>query len=324
MKSTSRTIFLIFSSFISAITLTFLLVNLDWKSIQSLSAQIRWQWVVISFVIYFLNIFLRTERYKNLLNSRSASNLELLSITSLHNLFTYILPARTGELSYLFLTKDRLKAPLAEGTATLFASRIYDLLSTSLIFLLALPFTWHKLPRWANQASLIFSILVIAIYFVVFIFLRSKTTFLNRFETFGPTAKRVWLFIKRLIAELQAIQHNNKHYRIGLLTVGIWTCLYTNFYIMCRALNFSVNFFQVILVSLIMIPLSLTPVQGFANLGSHELTWVIVLMVFGTSYQTALNVAVGTHFLTIANILFFGLLSLIALRLHPRKYQAQE
>jgi glycosyltransferase 2 family protein len=313
MRMPSRTILFLISAFISALTIVIILKNIDWQTIHNLSLRMQWQWIGFSFAAYFLNLFLRSMRFKTLLQSQSISNRGLLVVTSLHNMFNYILPARSGELSYLILAKDRLNVSLVEGTASLFASRVYDFLTTTFILLFVLPFAWNKLPYWIIQSSLIFSAIVIVVCAII-ILLISKVDKLGSFSPIHPRIEHLYSLFKKVIVMLSEIKKKNIHYRIGLLTVGIWFCLYTNMFFICRALNYSVDYFQVILVSLVMIPLSLLPVQGFVDLGTHELAWVTVMMVSGVSYQTALDIAIGTHFLLMTVILSFGLISMITIQ----------
>jgi uncharacterized protein (TIRG00374 family) len=313
MKPATRTAILALSGILSAAILVYMFATLDWQEVYLLAKRLRWPWLISSLLAYFVSLVLRTERFRDLLYSQSPRRLELLTITSLHNMFNYLLPARSGELSYLFLTKDRLKMPLSESAATLFASRVYDFLSTALILLVVLPFAWDKLPSWALRASLTFSLGVIGICVFIFILVQNASV-LNRISPSRLWLSRLWSWFKKVIAGLQEIQRRKKHLRVALLTIGIWACLYANLFFICRGLGYEVDFFQVILVSLLMIPLSLAPVQGFANLGTHELAWVTILMIFGSAYQSALYVAFGTHFLAMAIILFYGLLSLAVMQ----------
>ncbi len=50
-----------------------------------------------------------------------------------------------------------------------------------------------------------------------------------------------------------------------------------------------------IVVSIIMVPMTLLPFQGVANLGTHEAGWIIALSLFGQPQETALTIAVGSH-----------------------------
>lgn len=316
MKPATRTLILIFSAVLSLAVLAYMFARLDWQQVCLLMTHLRWPWLLLSLLAYFISLLLRTERFRDLLYSRFPRRLDLLAVTGLHNMFNYIMPARSGELSYLFLTKDRFKTPLSEGAASLFASRVYDFLSTALILLIVLPFAWNKLPAWALQISLLFSLAVIGVCALIFSLVKNSQV-LRRFSPPYPWLARLWLFFERTIAGLQEIQRGRKHMRVALLTIFIWVCLYANLFFICQGVGYGVDFFQVILVSLLMIPLSLAPVQGFANLGTHELAWVTVLMIFGASYESALYVAFGTHFLVMSIILFYGLLSLIAVRFLP-------
>lgn len=318
MKSFARTAILILSVVITAGILVYMFTSLDREKVRFLVAHVRWPWLLFSLLAYFISLALRSLRFQALIYSRSPAHWDLLAVTSLHNMFNYILPARSGELSYLFLTKERFKTPFGEGIASLFASRVYDFLSTAILLLLALPFAWAKFPSWALKASLTFCVAVIGICTLVLILVQ-RAEILDRFSPSRPLAARFWLLLKRTVAGLQEIQRRRKHAQVALLTVGIWACLYANLFFICRGLGYAVDFFQVILVSLLMIPLSLAPVQGFANLGTHELAWVTILMIFGATYETSIYIAFGTHFLVMSIIVFYGLMSLVSLRIFPSR-----
>ena len=53
--------------------------------------------------------------------------------------------------------------------------------------------------------------------------------------------------------------------------MGIWLCINSNFFLITLGLGYDFNFFQIVVVSIILVPVELFPIQGFANLGAHEL-----------------------------------------------------
>jgi uncharacterized membrane protein YbhN (UPF0104 family) len=60
-----------------------------------------------------------------------------------------------------------------------------------------------------------------------------------------------------------------------------------------------------------MVPLTLLPLQGFANIGTHEIGWASVLIAFGYPYKTALAIAVGSHFVLLVSVLLVGGISFL-------------
>ena len=57
---------------------------------------------------------------------------------------------------------------------------------------------------------------------------------------------------------------------------------------------------------MVMIPLTLLPLQGFANIGTHEVGWTSVLVAFNYPYETALAIAAGSHFVLLLSVLISG------------------
>ena len=79
--------------------------------------------------------------------------------------------------------------------------------------------------------------------------------------------------MNRLFDSLKVIDQRKLYWRMWLLTISIWLCVQTNFYLIVHSLGYRLNFFQMIVVSIIMVPMTLLPLQGFANLGTHEIGW---------------------------------------------------
>jgi uncharacterized membrane protein YbhN (UPF0104 family) len=67
-----------------------------------------------------------------------------------------------------------------------------------------------------------------------------------------------------------------------------------------------VAFYHIAIISMVMIPLTLLPLQGFANLGTHEIGWTSVLVAFDYPYKTALAIAAGSHFVLLLSVLVSG------------------
>jgi hypothetical protein len=67
-----------------------------------------------------------------------------------------------------------------------------------------------------------------------------------------------------------------------------------------------------VVVSIIMIPMTLLPLQGFANLGTHEIGWVAAFRLFGYSANASLNIAISSHIIMLLFVLTLGLLGYLA------------
>jgi len=64
-----------------------------------------------------------------------------------------------------------------------------------------------------------------------------------------------------------------------------------------------------------MVPLTLLPFQGFANLGTHEIGWVAAFSIFGQDSGSSLAIAVGSHIIMLLFVLILGFLGVLLLKI---------
>jgi uncharacterized protein (TIRG00374 family) len=306
-----QVIIYITSGILSLAFLVYLFLNLDWTTLRLAFSEVRWGWLIVAFLAYFLNILLRALRFKNLLYSRPVKWLDLVPVSALHNMFMYLLPAKTGDITYILLARGRLSIPLTEGTATLFASRFYDFSIIGLILAFILPFSRNRMPEWIFQSALIFCLIVLVGAISIFIFLGYTKPVPSGITSGNRFLIRLFTVWGKFIAGLREIQSNRANLRVAMITLGIWFCLYTDYYFIAQSLGTPITFFHISIISIVMVPLTLLPLQGFANIGTHEIGWASVLVAFGYPYKTALAIAVGTHFVSLVSVLLVGGLSVL-------------
>lgn len=300
----------IISGILSVALLGYLLFNLDWNTLKTAYAEIHWGWLGMALSAYLVNITLRALRFKNLIYSRPTRWLDLVPVSALHNILMYLMPAKTGDVSYIFIVKDRLGISIAEGSATLLAARLYDFVIVASFLAFILPFAESEMPVWIYQSSVVFCLVVLLGAVAVFTFLRFRKP--PKISDKKPSAEKRNLLTRlvttwdRFLAGLQEIQANGAHLKTAVLTAGIWACVYLNFYSATQSMGLSIPLYHIVIISIVMIPLTLLPLQGFANIGTHEIGWTSVLVAFNYPYATALAVAAGSHFVLLISVLVSG------------------
>ena len=313
----NRIFIYIASAVLSIFFLAYVLLNLDWEILRSAFSDIHWGWLALAFAAYLLNVLLRAMRFSNLIYSRRVSWLEIVPVSALHNILMYLLPAKTGDVAYVFLAKNRLDVSLSEGTATLLAARFYDFSIVALILAVLLPYAKSDMPAWIFRSAIIFCLLILAGTVGLLTFLKyNRSTFgpekikpeTNSQQTIGIQNFfiRLRLAWNKFILGLREIQSHGAHIKVALLTGGIWLCVYSNYYFAAQSMGLPITFYQISLISIVMIPLTLLPLQGFANIGTHEVGWTSVLVAFNYPYETALAIAAGSHFVLLLSVLISG------------------
>lgn len=303
----------IFSAVLSVLLLAYLLYNLDWAILRIAFANMHWGWLGLALLAYLVNILLRALRFTNLIYSRHVTWLELIPVSALHNILMYLMPAKTGDVTYIFIAKNRLDLSLNEGTATLLASRFYDFSVVALFLAILLPFSKATMPVWIYESAILFCALILLGTLVILFFLKFNQTSLESVslltaveDTRTPTIQKIHSAWYKFIIGLREIQNHGAHWKVTLLTAGIWVGIYSNFYFATKSMGLPVAFYHIAIISIVMIPLTLLPLQGFANIGTHEIGWTSVLVAFKYPYETALAIAAGSHFVLLLSVLSGG------------------
>ena len=303
--------------FLSLVVIAYVLVKLDWQAAYETFAHINLGWLSAAFGIYLLNYVLRTLRFKTLLNLEQVPFRQLFGVTNLYGMYLYLMPAKSGELAYPILLKNRLNVPLPESTATLIAARFFDFATVALFLPVVLVTFWGQIHPWVRVGALLFvgAVFILGIGMIWLIRNPSRVENLQKTNiTSQSLATRLWRGWAKLVRSLQAIDERQQYWQLWLLTILIWLCVWSNFYFIVLSLGESLSFLQMIVVSIIMVPMTLLPVQGFANVGTHEIGWVAAFALFGYPEGVALNIAVSSHIIMLFFVLLLGSFGALLLR----------
>ncbi|MDV3503073.1 lysylphosphatidylglycerol synthase domain-containing protein [Marinobacter sp. M-5] len=247
---------------------------------------IDWFFFCVSFALFMINYVFRSVRFCELLVS-NVSPYILYGVSLVHGASNYFFPLKLGELSFPLLCKYFLNQSLSESGAALFLCRILDFLFILTLTVIVV-FLWAEAYKifedlGINQSTYTFFTITVIFFLLLLIFFLAKCSGVFRqiwnkvldIDRFRPL-----VFIKMIV-----------------LTSLIWFCILGNFYFLSMSLGYDVKPASMVIVSVIMVPLSLMPVQGFANVGTFELAWVSGLIMFGFSQGEALEIAVKVHVL---------------------------
>jgi uncharacterized protein (TIRG00374 family) len=288
--------------------------KLDWEATLTILMNVQWSWLGLAFAIYIFNYILRTSRFQALIYTQKAPFLKLMGVTSLYGMFNYLLPAKTGELSYIVLLNRRMHISLVETTSTLLASRYLDFAAIAVILPLILIEFWIALPLWLIYSSLGFCISMVIFTIILYWLGRRRIEPTDRRENKRASwMAKIWKVLIDLLDGLITIYKRGNLLRLMVITIGIWMCVYTSFYLIALSLGYSMSYYQAVVISIIMIPMTLLPFQGFANLGTHEIGWVAAFAIFGEPESMALTIAFGSHVILLAFVLILGICSLFTL-----------
>ena len=268
-------------------------------------------YLILGFFLYACSYFIRGLRFHILLNKK-ISITDLFHVVCVHNMVNSILPARSGELSYIYILKKYYDTSAGEGVATLMVSRVLDFIIISLLFFVSSLFV-NNLPEiFANTIWLVVSFTTLLTIFLL-ILLYAGEIFLSVANAIFITFKlnknvSVNFFLgktKEVVDSFKNIKNNGKMMELCIITFIIWLTLYILNYALVKSLGINIGFFEVLLGYTFVVLMSILPFQGLGGFGTVEIGWTIGFIGIGMTKEIAINSGIVVH---IVGIVYYLLL----------------
>jgi glycosyltransferase 2 family protein len=273
-------------------------------------------YLVAGFMLYTCSYFFRAWRFHILLN-RETSIRDLFYIECVHNMMNNLLPARTGELSYVYLLKTEQNKTTGEGLATLIIARIFDFIVISIFFLLLFLF----IKDLTLDVTILVATGIVLLFFMVFLLvgllLYSNTFFkilkiITRFLNFSkfPAGDYILKKGEEIIDCVDKIKAGkiNAHLSVVILSIGIWVLSYSLFYIIAVSMNIQLDAVQILFASSFAVFSTVLPIQGIGGFGTMEGGWALGFMATGVPKEIAISTGFGFHLVILVYTLSIGIL----------------
>ncbi|MEA3254630.1 MAG: lysylphosphatidylglycerol synthase transmembrane domain-containing protein, partial [Candidatus Altiarchaeota archaeon] len=272
--------------------------------------------LLLGFILYSLCYLFRTLRFALILNKK-VNLKDLFLIVCVHNMANYLLPARTGEFSYVYLLKKSQGIRGSEGVATLMLARIFDVISISLIFFTSV-FMVRSLPPIVSNAisGVAFSLLFIVLFLVYLLYYGNRFTVLITGVCSKLNLLRFHLVdfllekLKEIVGNLSSIRSKKTVFYFFIYSIFIWSSLYSMIYVLLDGMSIHLGTWVVILGSTFAILTGILPVQGLGGFGTYEGAWAVVFIPLGISKETAIASGFAVHILFLLYSMILGSLGL--------------
>ncbi|MDP8219180.1 MAG: lysylphosphatidylglycerol synthase transmembrane domain-containing protein [Candidatus Theseobacter exili] len=323
MKKPKKDFFIkvLFSVFGIAIAV-FLLKQIDMKKFFSFIENVSLKWLLAALAVYSISYLLRSFRWKLMIFSRKIKLGNLFLVTSVHTMFNNILPARAGEVSYVYFLKKFQNISVTEGLATLFVARIFDLVALAVFFLLAVLFSWAQINVPVIKLILItvFSVPVIVFCCLGLFSRRSIRVFRNYIEKKNigklPLVIKILIKLEELSEAILIVRTRKTFLPSFLCTLGIWGVKFTSFFLVVKSLNLSddFRFWNVVFGSTFSELTTILPIHSVAGIGTLEGGWTVGFLLLGMNKQLVIMSGFGFHIFLLLFSIILGSFSLAFLK----------
>jgi len=276
-------------------------------------------YLVAGFGLYVLSYFLRALRFHILLN-REVGIRDLFNIICIHNMVNNLLPARTGELSYVYLLKKRHNKTAGAGAATLITARLFDMITILMLFFLStlsvstLFYNTVKV-KWMVIALMFVVVLVLLMTIYqgrVFVIVLKKTV-----NYLGMDKMSFADYIFRKMDETVE-RFSNMHGSIFiwgvLVSIIIWVVSYSVNYILIVGMGINLTFWTFLFASTFALITTILPIQGVGGFGTMEGGWTIGFLAIGVTKEVAISSGFAAHIIMISYFTILGLIGLVRMK----------
>lgn len=316
----SKRISYIFIAIIITITLLAILFSqIELMDVIEILNKIQPIYLVAGFILYAASYLLRALRIDILLNGEIGVK-ELFSIVCIHNMALNIFPARSGELSFIYLLNKRHKKSVVEGTVSLILIRILDFITVSILFFI-FTFTVHGLPANLMNVSKIIGFILIVIILFMLIFIRNSDRFVNGLRIvsiiFNINERQFvnYLFIKidEMSTSFKKLTFDRFVWSI-IVSLCIWALVYLTSFIIVKAMGINIIFESFMLALTFFFMTSMIPIQGIGGFGTFEGGWSISFMVVGVTKEVAISSGIIMHIISIIYLILLFIIGFTGLQ----------
>jgi len=310
----------------AAVTIALLLpalAYLDGPAFLERLQRIGWVWLAIGCGAGVAYQGVRALRFGYLLDI--GWSLRLTATMCFHGVARKLLPVWIGEGFGVWLFQRRHGVQYGAGTGSLVLARSVDLTIATgvLLTLLVAGYVPAAAPEWLGWALV--AIIAAMACGVTALLIAGR---IPRVRQHGRL---------RLLERTVEFLHQSAHavrfglaHRVLLPTFAastlMWLAMYVQHYSFVWALGYRLDWTDVLWIQLLLMPIQLLPVRGFADAGTHETAWIIGALAVGVGAGKAVELAIGTHLLVLLAggvQLSTGVLIGAVERPHPRATRAQ-
>ena len=312
----------LFPILITLLTLVIILKYVPLERFPEIPKQIELSGIIVAFGFYLLSYVLIAIRWRMLFlegagGAFHASPFLLMLISGAHQFYGNFLPARTGDLTIMYLARKHLKLEVSLGMSSLIIARAFDFVALGALALVFIFWQGHN-PRIMRPGTLTFAGLFISLPLLGILSAILWGERISRWLTdhILPHVTRrgnallikITGFISRttlLLSARRSISFYSRCFLLSILLMLLRVSIFSTFAIKSAS---PVPLVPAVIIGLSTLIASTIPIQGFLGLGAFEGGWVLGCVLVGLSPEDGLIVGMSVHLIIVIFLVFLGAL----------------
>jgi len=287
--------------------------------------------LVAGLVVMLSSNFFRAYRKNILIGSDRVGMGDMFLVAMIRNAFNMVLPARTGEISYVYVLTTRFGFPLEIGVSTLMVVLIFDLVIVFSLIIISIVIVGINTYAVSSISVIIIASILFVISLLILFYLSTILGFfLNLFKKilakFRVSEKKI---IYRIYAKLLDINENIKlirkrgvYWKIYLSSIATRVLKFTSYYLIIYALLQPVGYdfkdlpYWVVFLATVAAEISaVLPTHALAGYGTYEGAFALAFILLGFSEDIAIVTGFSFHTIVLLFTVALGIISMIIISL---------
>jgi len=303
----------ILSLVFTLLLLFFLFKYISFTEIITSLKNIPFKFIILGFIAHLIAYLFRVLFLFIFLKDEKVLFTSLLSTHFIHNLYSHLIPASLGELSFPFLLKKKIS--MVKSFSALLILRLITTGLSILLFVVSLFFLFeifeHIQFQLKNPIIFLFLFLIMGLGVFVFRFRKNALEFLTKIRYLKKLQNKILNVLKEIKNEIQKLRSPIFLMKVIALAFFSIMGIVLFYIIILKGLHIYLNVFQVIFVSSIGLFFLVLPVKGVGGFGTTEGSWAIGLILLGVTKKSAIEAGFAIHIYALMNVLFLFFIGII-------------
>lgn len=289
------------------------------SQIFDLLEKVSFEYVAVGCLMILLSFVVRTWRWSVLLR---ASGYRVHPDTAFKCimfgwLINYLLPARVGDIARGITLKTTEGTPLSVGLSTIVIERAMDMLTLSVILIVAVS-TIAGNAMLMDIAAMALAVSIVLVLGLAALYKYDKAIVRLAGNRFGFIKGSIEAFKKGL---LDLARNPQAIMLCIILSLPVWVFEIMSIYFAARAIHFDVTISEAVLSGIVAFIAQAIPTTP-SGIGIHEGVIAGVLMLFGINASVGTSIALVDHFSRGIVIYVIGMISAVHIGFESRPYFA--
>ncbi|MCG2790754.1 MAG: flippase-like domain-containing protein [Actinomycetia bacterium] len=309
----------------------YLLSHIDIEDIKNAFINIYKPSLITALLLFLLSDYFRAYRSNILIGSDRIGMGDMFLVAQIRNAFNMVLPARTGELSYIYVLTRRFGFPLEIGVSTLIVVLIFDLIIVFSLIIISIIIVGIN----TYAVSSVSMIIIASVFFIIFLLVLFYLSKIIRFLlfVFEKILRKLRISEKKVIyriynkiidinENIKTIQKRRIYWKVYLSSIVIRVLKFTAYYLIIYAVmkpmgySFTDLSYWVILLATVAAEISAAlPTHALAGFGTYEGAFALAFVLLGFSKEIAIVVGFSYHIIVLLFTVILGIISMIIISL---------